>query len=53
METTVMMVRTPMMIPSRVRKVLSLFDQKELMAIATDSPNWSRANGFLSLFYFT
>ena len=37
METTAIMVRTPMMMPSNVRNVLNLFDQRELMAIETDS----------------
>jgi len=37
MDTTAMMVRTPMMIPSKVRNVRSLLDQREFMAMATDS----------------
>lgn len=36
-ETTVIIVRTPMMMPNSVRNVLNLFDQRELMAIETDS----------------
>jgi hypothetical protein len=36
-----------------VRKVRSLFAQKELMAIATDSPNCNRATEVFPLFYFT
>ncbi len=36
-ETTAIMVRTPMMMPNKVRNVLNLFDQRELMAIETDS----------------
>ena len=36
-ETTAIIVRTPMMMPNNVRNVLNLFDQRELMAIETDS----------------
>jgi hypothetical protein len=36
-ETTAIMERTPMMMPNSVRNVLNLFDQRELMAIETDS----------------
>src|SRR4030042_6749608 len=36
-ETTAMMVRTPMMMPSRVRKVRSLLDRRETTAIVKDS----------------
>lgn len=37
METTAMMVRTPMMMPNNVRNVLNLFDQRDPMAMDTDS----------------
>jgi pseudouridine synthase len=36
-ETTAMMVRTPMMMPSRVRKVRSLLDRRETTAMVKDS----------------
>jgi hypothetical protein len=36
-ETTAIIERTPMMMPNSVRNVLNLFDQRELMAIETDS----------------
>ncbi len=37
-ETTAMMVRTPMMMPRRVKKVRILLDQRDPMAIVKDSP---------------
>jgi hypothetical protein len=37
-DTTAMIVKTPMMIPRRVRRVLSLLAHRELMAMAMDSP---------------
>ena len=37
METTAMMVRTPMIIPRRVRSVLNLLAHKELIAMEIDS----------------
>jgi hypothetical protein len=37
-ETTVIIVKTPMMMPSSVRNVLNLLVQREDIAIETDSP---------------
>lgn len=43
METTVIIVRTPMMRPNNVRNVLNLFDQRDLMAMDTDSEKFTLA----------
>ena len=37
METTAIMLKTPMMIPNKVRNVRSLFVHREPMAMETDS----------------
>jgi hypothetical protein len=50
-ETTAMMVRTPMMMPRSVRKVLSLLTRREAMAIEKDSLICSLAIVFSVLFY--
>jgi len=42
-ETTAMMVRTPMMRPNNVRNVLNLFDQRDPMAMDTDSEKFTLA----------
>src|SRR5512138_2453294 len=50
-ETTAMIVRTPMMMPSRVRKVRSLLARSETQAIVNDSPACKLAMAILYLFY--
>jgi hypothetical protein len=51
-ETTVIMVKTPMMMPSSVRNVLNLLVQREDIAIATDSPTLILAIIFLYILQY-
>jgi len=52
-ETTAIMVRTPMMMPNKVRNVLNLFDRRELMAIETDSLKFILAIVRLNILHYT
>jgi hypothetical protein len=51
-ETTVIMVKTPMMMPSSVRNVLNLLVQREPMAIETDSPILTLAIVFIYILQY-
>lgn len=52
METTAIIVKTPMIIPSSVRKVLNLFDHREPMAMETDSLILTLAIDLLNILYY-